>query len=241
MTKKRTKYTIHEALESGGSITQAKGHDQKLIVALMSSKCSLRNVRLFHTDLVVARNKIKFSKELGATQFIQEVINDRNGKFVFNGEFVEGAEFRTHAPITFFIKDHDNRRIRVRTRVDNTCVEQFLNNFLNFIFLGKGVMIGTNIGRKDSWNKGNGMIMNTTGRRDSLGSGKNHMVFREDGLEVLRHKGCLSCLYDMELGNNARMTFFKQFFHAMGTDDLQGTDNDVLELILLALLVKLHG
>jgi hypothetical protein len=61
---------IYEALESGGSIRQDKGHDQKLIVALMSSKGSLRNVCLFHTDLVVARTKIKFSKELGATQFI---------------------------------------------------------------------------------------------------------------------------------------------------------------------------
>jgi hypothetical protein len=90
--EKRMKDMIHEALEGGGCITQAKGHDQKLIVALMSSKESLRNVCLFHTDLVVARTKIKFSKELGATQFIQEVINDKNGKFVFNGEFVEGAE-----------------------------------------------------------------------------------------------------------------------------------------------------
>jgi hypothetical protein len=58
----------------------------------MSSKGSLRNICLFHMDLVVARMKIKFSKEPGTTQFIQEVINDRNGKFVFNGEFVEGAE-----------------------------------------------------------------------------------------------------------------------------------------------------
>jgi hypothetical protein len=29
---------IHEALESGGRITKDKWHDQKLIVALMSSK-----------------------------------------------------------------------------------------------------------------------------------------------------------------------------------------------------------
>ena len=78
---------IHEALEGGGGITQAKGHDQKIIVSFMSYKGSLRNVCLFHTDLVVARMKIKFSKKLGTTQFIQEVINDRNGKFVFNGEF----------------------------------------------------------------------------------------------------------------------------------------------------------
>jgi hypothetical protein len=108
--KKRMEETIHVALESGGSITQAKGHDQKLIVALMSSNRILRNVGLVHTYLVVARTKIKFSKELGNTQFIQEVINDKNGKFVFNGNFVEGAEVRTHAPRTFFPKDHDHRR-----------------------------------------------------------------------------------------------------------------------------------
>jgi hypothetical protein len=88
MTEKGTKDMIHETLEGGGGITQAKVHDQKLIVALMSSKGRLGNVCLFHTYLVIVREKIKFSKELGTTQFIQEVINDRNGKFVFNGQFV---------------------------------------------------------------------------------------------------------------------------------------------------------
>jgi hypothetical protein len=146
---------------------------------------------------------------LGTTQFIQEVINNKNGKFVFNGEFVEGAEVRTHVPRTLFLQDHDHRRrIGARTRADNTCVKQFLNHFLNFIFWGKWVTIGTDIGRKASWDKENGMIMNTMGRRESMGSGKNHLMFREDGLKVLRHRGCLSFLYGMELGNNARMTFF---------------------------------
>jgi hypothetical protein len=186
MPEKRTEDMIHEPLESGESITQSKGHDQKLIVTLMSLKFTLRNVFLVHTYLVVARTKIKFSKELGTTQFIQEVINDRNGKFVFNGEFVEGAEVRTHALRTLFLKDHDHkRRVGARTRVDNTCVEQFLNNVLNFIFLGKGMTTGTDIGRKVVKYKGNGMIMNTMGRREYLGSGKNHLMFREDGLEVL--------------------------------------------------------
>jgi hypothetical protein len=67
------------------------------------------------------------------------------------------------------------------------------------------VTIGMNIGRTTSWDKGNGMIM---GRRESSGSGKNHLMFRGDGLKVLRHIGCLSFLYGMELGNNERMTFF---------------------------------
>jgi hypothetical protein len=124
-------------------------HDQKLIVSLMSSKCSLRNVFLVHTYLVVAITKIKFSKEHGTTQFIQEVINDKNGEFFFNGEFVEGAEVNTYAPRYLFLKDHDHRRrVGARTRTDNTCGEKFLNNFLNFIFLGKWMMIGMNIGRR---------------------------------------------------------------------------------------------
>jgi hypothetical protein len=55
MTEKMMEDMIHEALESGGRITQTKGHDQKLIVVIMSSKGSLSNVFLFHTDLVVAR------------------------------------------------------------------------------------------------------------------------------------------------------------------------------------------
>jgi hypothetical protein len=103
MMEKRMEDMIHEALEGGGGITQAKGHDQKLIVALMSSKVSLGNVCLFHTYLVVAQMKIRFSKELGATQFIQEVVNERNGKFVFNGKFVEGKKSgHIHQEPSFF-------------------------------------------------------------------------------------------------------------------------------------------
>jgi hypothetical protein len=103
MTEKRMEDMVHEALEGGGGITQDKWHDQKLIVALMSEKGCLGNVCLFHMYLVIAQEKIKFSKELGATQFIQEVINDRDGKFVFNGQFVERTEVRTHSPRTFFL------------------------------------------------------------------------------------------------------------------------------------------
>jgi hypothetical protein len=135
MMEKGTKDMIHEALEGGGGITQANGHDQKLIVALMTVKGHIGNVYLFHTYLVIARAKIKFSKELGTTQFIQEVINDRNGKFVFNGQFVEGTEVMTHSPRTLFLQDHDyRRRVRVHTREDNACIKEFLDHFLNFIF-----------------------------------------------------------------------------------------------------------
>jgi hypothetical protein len=136
MTEKGMEDMIHEALEGGGGVAQAKGHDQKLIVALMSSKGHLGDVYLFHTYLVIAQVKIKFSKELGSTQFIQEVINDRNGKFIFNGQFVEGTKVRTHSLRAFFLQDHDYwRRVRAHTRTDNACSKEFLDHFLNFIFL----------------------------------------------------------------------------------------------------------
>jgi hypothetical protein len=93
--------------------------------------------------------------------------------------------------------------------MDNNCGEQFLNNFLNFIFLGKGMMIGTNIGRKATGYEGNGMIMNTMGRWKSRGSGKNNWMFGDDGLEAKSHIGCLNGLNGMELCNNVGMTFFE--------------------------------
>jgi hypothetical protein len=85
MMKKKTEDVIHETLESGRGIAQDKGHDQELIVTLMSLTDSLRNVFFFHADLVVDRTKIKFSKVPSTSQFIQEIINDRNGKLVFDG------------------------------------------------------------------------------------------------------------------------------------------------------------
>jgi hypothetical protein len=54
MMQKRAKDMVHEALEGGGGVTQTKGHDQKLVVALMSVKGHLGNVGLFHTYLVIA-------------------------------------------------------------------------------------------------------------------------------------------------------------------------------------------
>jgi hypothetical protein len=128
-------------------------------------------------------------------------------------------------------------RIGAINMTDNTRGEKFLNHFLNFIFMGKGMMIGMNIGRKDVVEEGNGMILNTMRRGKSLGSGKNKFMFGEDGLKVRMHEGCLSGLNGMELHNNVKMNFFEDLFHAMGTDDHRGTCYDALELILLALLV----
>ena len=85
------------------------------------------------------------------------------------------------------------------------------------------------------------MIMNTTGRGKSLGSGNNNLVFGEDRLEVRMHKGCLNFLNGMELGNDSQVNFFGELSHSMGIDDLRGACGDAFKLILLFLLLELHG
>jgi hypothetical protein len=115
------KEMIHETLKSGGGITEAKGHDQELIVALMSVKYCLGHVILFHMYLVVAGTEFKFGKLLSHTKFIQKVIYDGNGEFVLDGKFVGGTKIRTHATSSFLLEDHDNKGRRGDgTRMDNT-------------------------------------------------------------------------------------------------------------------------
>ena len=106
--------------------------------------------------------------------------------------------------------------------------------------LEKWTRIRENIGRETSRDKWNVMIMNFMGRGNSLGSGKNSLVFGEYRLEVRMHKWGLNGLNGMELGKNSLMTFFKEIFHLMGTDDLRGACCDAFELIWLAILLKLH-
>jgi hypothetical protein len=160
-------------------------------------------------DMMVARSEIEFSKVLGTAQFIQEVINERNEKLVFDGEFIEGTKFWTQRPITFFLEYHDHRRrIGDGTRTKSIHFNQFLHNFLNFILLGKGMMIRANIGRETTKDKWNGMIINTTRRGKSLGSAKNNLVFGYERLDVNMHIRCIKCLNRMELDDNNLMTFF---------------------------------
>jgi hypothetical protein len=43
------------------------------------------------------------------------------------------------------------------------------------------------------------------------------------------------------VGNNAKMTLFKEVLYSMGTNDIKGACCDALELIFLSLPLELHG
>jgi hypothetical protein len=75
-----------------------------------------------------------------------------------------------------------------------------MNNFLNFILLGKGMMIRLNIGRKTVQDEREGMIMF---HGKLFGSSKINLVVGEDRLEVEMHKRCLDNMNGVELGYNS--------------------------------------
>jgi hypothetical protein len=113
-----------------------------------------------------------------------------------------------------------------------------MNNFLNFILLGKGMTIRTNIGRRTSWDERDGMIMDSMGRGMFFRSGKNKLVAGKDRLEVRMQIRCINNMNGLELGYNSRMKFFEDVFHAMGTNALRGACFDALELILFSLMLE---
>jgi hypothetical protein len=87
----------------------------------MSLKGSFGNIGLFHKYLVVSKSQIKFGKELSTTQLIQKFNNDRNGEFIFDGNFFQGSKIRAHVIGALFLEYHEKRRgIRSSTRMDNT-------------------------------------------------------------------------------------------------------------------------
>jgi len=64
-------------------------------------KGGLRDVYLFHPDLVVIVMKVSFGEKIGSMKFIQEVINNWDRKCVLDGQLIKSLELKTHVPSTF--------------------------------------------------------------------------------------------------------------------------------------------
>jgi hypothetical protein len=65
---------LHQTLEYGKSISQAKRHDQEFIVPIMSLECCLVNILRRHSDLVITRSKVYLRKNSGPNQLVQELV-----------------------------------------------------------------------------------------------------------------------------------------------------------------------
>lgn len=68
--KKRPQDGVHQGLERGRCVGQAKRHDQEFKQALMGVERHFVDVVVEHEDLVVARLQIKLGEESRAMEFV---------------------------------------------------------------------------------------------------------------------------------------------------------------------------
>ena len=87
-------YFIHQFLECGRIIHEAKGHDQKFIVAIMCAESCFRDVILMNLNLVIPRAKIQLGEKLST----MKLINNRNWKLILDGEVIKCSKFNVEVP-----------------------------------------------------------------------------------------------------------------------------------------------
>jgi hypothetical protein len=89
-------HIIHQ--ERRRSIGQAERHDQKLKVPMMGAEHCLGNVGFVHAHLMVAAPQIQLGEVPRPTQFIKQLIDDRDGEHVTHDAGVEHAVINVEAP-----------------------------------------------------------------------------------------------------------------------------------------------
>jgi len=68
-----SKGVVHESLESGGGVSEAKEHDGWFEEAFMSDEGGFPLVSVFDVDVVVAPSDIEFGEDFGIPELIDEV------------------------------------------------------------------------------------------------------------------------------------------------------------------------
>ena len=81
-------YFIHQYLECGRNICEAKWHDQKFIVAIMCAESCFRDIILMNSNLVIPRTKIQLGEKMSTMKLIKKLIkkliNNRNWKLMLD-------------------------------------------------------------------------------------------------------------------------------------------------------------
>ena len=80
---------VHEALESGGCICEAEGHDGILEMAIAGAEGGLGDVVGVYADLVVAMAQVDLGEDCGAMEAIEELVDTGEGVAVLDRDVVE--------------------------------------------------------------------------------------------------------------------------------------------------------
>ena len=92
------KYFIHQCLERGRSICEAKWHDQKFIMAIMCAKILFRDIIRMDPNLVIHRTKIQLGEKMSTMELIQKLINNGNWKLILDYDVIKCSKVVAKAP-----------------------------------------------------------------------------------------------------------------------------------------------
>ena len=87
------KYFIHQCLECGRRIHEAKWHSQKVIVAIMCAEICIRDIILMNLNLVIPRMKV----QLGEKMSTMKLINNSNWKLILDCDVIKCSKFDAKA------------------------------------------------------------------------------------------------------------------------------------------------
>ena len=93
-----SKYFIHQFLEHGRGICEAKWHEHKFIVAIMCAERCFRDIILTNPNLVIPRTKIQLGEKMSTMELIQKFINNENWKLILHCDVIKCLKVDAKAP-----------------------------------------------------------------------------------------------------------------------------------------------
>ena len=91
-------YFIHQCMECGRRIHEAKWHDQKFIMTIMCAESCFRDIICMDLNLVIPRMKIQPVEKMSTMELIQKLINNRNWKLILDYDVIKFSKFNAKAP-----------------------------------------------------------------------------------------------------------------------------------------------
>ena len=93
-----TKYFIHQCLECGRRICEAKGNDKKFVVAIKCAESCFRDIILMNLNLVITRTNIQLGEKMSTMKLIKQLINNKNWKLIFDCDVIKSSKVNVEAP-----------------------------------------------------------------------------------------------------------------------------------------------
>ena len=98
---------IHEGLERGGRVAEAKHHNTRLVETSARLKRCLVSVGLLDPDIVVSLPYIELGVESCTTQIPDEITDERQGVLITNRVAVDGAIVLHWSEFSIFLFDEE--------------------------------------------------------------------------------------------------------------------------------------